>query len=594
MDKKVTAQAEGAGPAVQVAFEGLEVTQAIQEPAHSVALVAGKVTVARLYLGVQSPNGVRVRGTLTVKNGSQPAVEVPSLNEIEGVAAMNGSLPQKRADIALSLNFLLPAATIVAGTATLSIGSIVDAPTGRPVTVTGAAATSVTFVAGAPLRLRLLGVRHRNTTGEQTVAPVQRDVDLIFSWLRRAYPIARLDATYAVVNGTKRAGFEAIDVNAQLAAIRRQDITAGTDRRTHYYGVVPDGFRYMRGKASAIPQTPDPSAVASGPTGSMGFAWDTDGSYGDWYAGHELAHTFGRFHPGFCDQTHDDASFPYQDGQLADDASLPFVGLDSGDSAAAISIAALPGADWHDVMTYCDRQWVSAYTYEAIRTRLLAEEALGSGSGRQAGAGIERSTVPNERLINVVATLNLSDGTGRIAYVNPVGADARDDYEVHTDGEVTLVLRGRGGDVIDEVRVPYRLQSRAQDEPLTALVDAVITAPDGVSSMALVYGGRELDLFQRGATPSQVSGVRAREVSADGGAAIVWESAQAADPAVTYSVQVSRDEGTTWETVGVNLPEPEMTLNPADYPDATEVRVRVSATDGFEVTDVSESTVTLK
>ena len=30
------------------------------------------------------------------------------------------------------------------------------------------------------------------------------------------------------------------------------------------------------------------------PTGSGAGGWDTDGSYGDWYGGHELAHSFGR------------------------------------------------------------------------------------------------------------------------------------------------------------------------------------------------------------------------------------------------------------------------------------------------------------
>ncbi len=593
MKKTVTAEAEGPAPNVGVTFEGLEVAQAIQEPAHSVVLVAGKVTVARLYLGVQGTNHIRVRGRLIVRNGGQADVAVPSLNEIDIDATLNGSLQPKRSAIALSLNFLLPAQSSVAGTATLSIDSITDPTTGRPVTVIGSATTTVTFVAGAPLRLRLIGVRYQNTTGPQSIAPTQRDVDLIFSWLRRAYPIPRLDATYVVVNAPKRWEFEAPDINAQLAAIRRQDIAAGTDRRTHYFGVVPDGFGFMRGKASAIPQTPDPSAVASGPTGAVGFAWDTDGSYGDWYTGHELGHTFGRFHPGFCGETHDDASYPYQNGQLADASSRPFVGVDTGDSAAAIAMAALPGVDWHDVMTYCDRQWLSAYTYEAIRTRLLGEDAL--GSGQRAGVGMELSAVTgHDRLINVVATLNLSDNSGRIAYVNPVPASAQDNYEVHVDGEATLRIRDRNRNVMREISVPYRLESRDEDEPRTALIDAVIPVPDGVAGVSLVYENHEFDTFQRGAAPSPVSSIRALKESAADGAAIVWDSPDATDPAITYSVQVSRDEGTTWETIAVNVPDPKVTVNRADYPDSTRLRVRVSATDGFDVTDISESTVSLQ
>ena len=29
--------------------------------------------------------------------------------------------------------------------------------------------------------------------------------------------------------------------------------------------------------------------------------------------------------------------------------------------------------DWHDVMTYCDQQWISKYTYDGIFDRLAAE-----------------------------------------------------------------------------------------------------------------------------------------------------------------------------------------------------------------------------
>ncbi len=54
----------------------------------------------------------------------------------------------------------------------------------------------------------------------------------------------------------------------------------------------------MRGLASGITQTPQPGTVASGPTGPSTFGWVSDGSYGDWYGGHEHGHTVGRFHAG--------------------------------------------------------------------------------------------------------------------------------------------------------------------------------------------------------------------------------------------------------------------------------------------------------
>jgi hypothetical protein len=37
------------------------------------------------------------------------------------------------------------------------------------------------------------------------------------------------------------------------------------------------------------------------------------------------------------------------------------------------ALRALPGTAWHEVMTYCNYQWLSAYTYLGIRDRLVAE-----------------------------------------------------------------------------------------------------------------------------------------------------------------------------------------------------------------------------
>jgi hypothetical protein len=36
-------------------------------------------------------------------------------------------------------------------------------------------------------------------------------------------------------------------------------------------------------------------------------------------------------------------------------------------------MTALPGQGWHDVMTYCNFQWLSPYTYRGILDRLIAE-----------------------------------------------------------------------------------------------------------------------------------------------------------------------------------------------------------------------------
>jgi hypothetical protein len=167
----------------------------------------------------------------------------------------------------------------------------------------------------------------------------------------------------------------------QLAALRAKDIEGGLDPRTHYFGMISDASAglFFRGAAKDIPAAPDPSVVAVGPTGNPrqypSLQWDTSASYGGWYGTHELSHTFGRYHPGFCGQDASDPTFPYPEGRIGDGGHGDMVGFDTGDSALGLPMRAMANDHSHDIMTYCDYQWISSYTYLAVLDRLRQEVA---------------------------------------------------------------------------------------------------------------------------------------------------------------------------------------------------------------------------
>ncbi|MCS6847818.1 MAG: hypothetical protein RMN52_08900 [Anaerolineae bacterium] len=155
------------------------------------------------------------------------------------------------------------------------------------------------------------------------------DIIQTYSWLIRAYPLASKiifdgatgnqpglhpslwfvtdDALGAMVDRssaecedllvTKADGTE--QDNRSLCASRYTNNQMGTMRTENgvpesrfFYGMITDaaGF-FPRGQACCQPN------VSTGPTGSNTWGWDTDGSYGDWYAAHEIGHTLGRGHP---------------------------------------------------------------------------------------------------------------------------------------------------------------------------------------------------------------------------------------------------------------------------------------------------------
>jgi hypothetical protein len=586
-------------PAGRLSVDGIEVVQVVQDMSHSVPLIAGKATVVRLYLSRPEGSLVNVRGEISVRRTpSGTPQNVPSLDTARVTPTQNGLLRAKREDLRLSLNFRLPASLTTAGRIFVGVSSLTDAATGERIPCSNCAQQSleVKFVEAAPLRVRLFRMRYRTDAAPDGHLPSARDVALLKSWLGRAYPVSRVVFSQATVDTDIRPPFNDNTYNrpnAQLTAIRNLDITNGADQRTHYYGMVSDEGEFMRGGASAIPHSPDPKAVASGPTGVPGPGWDTDGSYGDWYGGHELAHTFGRRHPGFCNgNSANDSNFPFDSGQISDDDGA-FVGFDVGDPALGIPMKALPGHIWHDVMTYCARQWMSSYTYNGIRRRLLAEDALGPTPNPEA-SGVEEGVATLEAaselevnmatgdFISVVATVNLTDRTGEILYVNPVSRALAPAAAADVN-DVEIRVLDATGQTLQVYPAPVKLNACAdagQDE--VGIVDAVIPAHPGARQLELVLDGQVLDTYRAGEAPPEVSNLRRDDVT-ESAFSFAWDAPveESVTSNLTYNVQVSTDDGQTWQTVSVGRTRPDATIDRSQFEPGTRVTVRVVATDGF-------------
>ncbi|MFI0480915.1 hypothetical protein [Actinomadura sp. 9N215] len=581
-------------------MDAMEVTQAVQDLSHSVPLITGRRTVVRVYLSYSGAAPITVSGELTVRAGGAERI-VPS----ENVATLNpadaGNVRLSRSDASRTLNFVLPGDD-PPGQITFRVSKVTDTVAGTTLSVGGERRPVLYLHPGAPLRVRILGFTYQWDTPPRTISPTDRDFDLLMSWLGRAYPADRVLGTRGSVATAAAPPFGCGDVNAQLAAIRAVDVNAGTDPRTHYYGMVSDVGFFMRGCAAGIPGSPDPATVASGPTGPNDWGWDFDGSYGDWYGGHEIGHTMGRLHPGFCGESEDDLNnYPFPAGQLSatDDG---FAGFDVGDPANALPMQALPGTQWHDVMTYCNRQWLSVYTYLGIRERLRGEDALPSGSpGPQRPAVPSGGGRPDQRRFptaaaragapsreaataSIVARVNITRRDGKISYVNAV-PNLRATPPAETVEAAVRVVDPSGA-LLDERPVPVKLDSElGPGDERTGIVDAVTDVPAGASAIELLVGGQVVDTFRLGGPPPRVGAVEVAPVGDE--VRIGVELDRPAEPGDTFALQVSEDGGRTWGTIGVGLKEPPFHLPIADFTARGEVTVRVIATNGLTT---SEST----
>ncbi len=574
--------------------DGVEVVQEVQDLGHSVPLIAGKPTIVRMYLSYP-PAPVTVRGEIEVaRSAGGPWRAVSSLGVAQLDPARSGSGPaelaSRRADLRYSLNFQLPAELTEPGALWVRMGTVLrDSGTALP-TLAGIVADQVSFRAAAPFRLRLVRVRYR--TGSPPVAhePSATDVSHLASWLRRAYPIAELQLSTATVTAIARAPFDAARINAQLLALRAVDVSTGTDARTHYYGMVSDHGFFMRGLASGIPQTPQPGTVASGPTGAGRFGWDSDGSYGDWYGAHELGHTLGRFHAEFCGAG-GGAPYPFPGGQLSG-ADEKFVGLDVGDPALGIPMRIMGGTRSHDVMSYCDNQWLSSFTYAGIHARLLAEDALGAGPPED-----RRERMTSD--MRLIAALNLTDRTGEVVSVLPAEADpAAGPVPVDAAAGVSVRFVDAAGEELDELRVEFRRSvCESPADEVTGVVDTVLAPPARAAAVQLLLHGEVVDTQPIGGATADVGpriglGSTDRGPGADGRLELRWP-APAEAPDQRYAVQVSEDGGVSWRTVGVGLREPAVTLSTGDYP-GDRVEVRLLATTGTASAVLRTETVSLR
>jgi hypothetical protein len=682
----------------QVGVDGLEVVQAVQDLGQTVPLVANKRTVVRAYLSWGGSGVITVRGTLQV-SGPGGTSSVSSMNLVTIHAAQNFQITPKRGALAASLNFELPASATQAGTLTVRLTSLTQGG-GSGLTCSDCASSGVTVQMRTtpPLRVRVVGLTYTSGTPATTYAPTNRDYANVQSWLRRAYPIGTLNysqTTTAYNDADGDGQRDCNEANAQVAAIRSIDMGFGTiDNRTHYFGLVADGGGFMRGCAS-VPGSADPTAIGSGPTGAGDWGWDGDGSYGDWYTGHELGHTYGRQHPGSgCGESSDDSNYPFTVGQLTN-ADNRFVGLDLGDATNSFPMRVLPGTSWHDVMTYCNNQWLSSYTYAGIRDRLIAENG---SSGAEPPAIAEAGTLPVARrprevlssiaarplpmelaetlrpqldkepapvigartspkiifarqdapappvtgtapalprpaldappppaqpamagpppfevrslaeakspaapalqkldvqlkagdYISVIGKLNLTQKSGRIAYVNRVPkalvlAEATEDFAV-------VRLRGADGNVLAEHKAHIKYDTDVPgNKDKTAIVDTVVPYRPGVASIELVLGGQVVDTRKVASRAPEVKNMLVPKTLRNDPFRVQWTTAHPDRVQVTNSVQVSYDGGKTWETVAVGLKTPQIDLDKTRIQDPREVRVRVIANDGLNNT-VLEST----
>jgi hypothetical protein len=549
----------GAGPppGPDMRLDAMEVTQAIQDLNNSVELVAGKRTYVRVHAA--SPvNTTAVFATLTGKRGM--ITLAPVLNPGNPGSNITVRTAPNRGQINDSFWFELPASWTTAGSLTLTARLDPNNAKNDLVQANNIRTVTVNFLNTPPLRLKLMNVQY--TVGATTYLESANHLTALESWLRRAYPISNLQVTRQTFVYPS-AGLPNVDTLHGWLALGKllNIIFSGEDGRIVYYGVVDDGGGFMRGKALSIPGT-----IAAGPSGPGDWGWDFDGSYNDWYGGHEIGHTRGRYHAEFCGAT-GGASYPYPGGRIS-----PVLTGNGAIYGFDITTRAIYPPSWTDVMTYCANEWVSDFTYEGIRSYLV-------GTGGAAMQSV--NTAAASQFLALMGMADLGTNTADLVSVYMINQD--NILTLPDPGDWTIALMdGSNADLATYPFAPDELTDAEDSIGTPGIIAEVVPWTPGTAKVEIRYQGQVVASRTVSANAPTVT-LTAPTTGAqipDGPFQVAWNGSDQDADTLTYSLLFSQDNGVTWETLAAGLSGNSQELNTDQLPGGP-VLLRVAVSDGL-------------
>lgn len=312
----------------------------------SVPILAGKSTLMRIFArmtGVQQSSKVLVKLTGSRSGGVlDPIYQEMVLSDAHRVSTEEDHFAMA---IDLPSTWLLPGTSFYLELDSDDQFTETDESNNRfPATGT----RDLGFVETAALKVRLIPMNHATYPALTITDELKNGMG---DYLKRLYPIQ----TLTLDNRTATLDFdEATTASAlnKLEEYRALDTTA-SEKDIFYYGII-------NGNVGGLGNI-NPTATANSNLESVG---STD------YAtfAHEVAHNHGRYHVENKDETNDsscqlpanaDPNYPYN-STGAEYGRIGKMGYNTNSKELYSKTL------YHDVMTYCDRSWISDYTYKAL------------------------------------------------------------------------------------------------------------------------------------------------------------------------------------------------------------------------------------
>ncbi len=602
-------------PLTNLRITNIEITQAIQTLNNDVPIIEDKRTFVRVHAQADGDavDGVTAKlFLLDAPNGNTVGDPLTPSNPIGQYLTLSSA--PSRAVIDHSFLFELPMAWVERNDGLLSFLNLRAEinPYKSPPQASYANNVqnkSVVLMPSPRFDLRFVLFRYV-VNGTVFKADTNADFNQTVSWIRRAYPISSIPTSIGHSGPGFGPGYTIITDNELKNYITQSECDFDDDMcASDYvhglledwdddwqfdyammYGMMPAYTSPYSGK-SYFPRGSTSGDTSNGPSGVPGGAWDwdVDGTYADWYAGHEIGHLLDRDHPTpggdpdtddetqvGCGHSQDDDDYPYSGARI--DSSAYF-GFDPGNpkKSAIMTPTVYAGNGAFDVMSYCQPiQWMSNYTYMG-----LYQEMFDLAASAQV-AGVDNATANGDYLY-LYGVINPTQEAGHFVRLRRKSGE----YTPNIPGSSEYVVRLLGADSGELASI--NLVATEDHESLGRLIfQTDIAFVAGTRTIQVVHqpSGKIYISHSLSANPPLVENVTLQSATnpVTGTVALSWTASDPDNDLLSYDIHYSIDNGLTFQPIQANLTSTSTQINTLELGGSGQALLRVTAFDGGNTT----------
>jgi hypothetical protein len=584
-------------PSLDLQIDSVEITQGIQckgngeceEGDNSVPLVYGKATYVRVYVKVEgSTNPVpAVSASAIASTGTNPQIIGTALNE-----TISAPLLPNRANFADTLNFhFCPDELSSSGTIKVTVNQDHTIP--ESTYANNSMTVPVNFVYARPLKIVPIWIHYKYGNKSSNV-----NLFMPFwltNYIENILPVGEVN--WLIMPGSMIEWAEALGPDGaswdkllnKIRDIRGKNATwayfTGEEGEAHFYGMFPNGEQ-EGGSISGLGDFPGFSAVGLVEKSHLNLEDMADNMV------HELGHNFNRAHAP-CGVTPYDLGYPYSKAELGDFGWDP-------QGASGGKVQSLPGG-WvvpqtsRDVMSYCQDEWISEYTYRGI----FDYRDYGATSGSKIGQGMISRVTANE---DTWQYLYVSGYLSKTLTLDPWSIlEAPSGYFSHAgEGDYTVRLTDASRKTLFEryFNMQTSMPSFLSEAPISSEVTPSysfyeILPWNTAATHVEIWEGNSLlverELSANAPEVTLLNPLGGETWGADGETTIAWNASDADGDPLWFDAAFSSDGGESWQVIATRLQSNNLQVSGDQFPGTSSAQVRIYASDGLHTSQATSA-----